>query len=125
MLAAFVSPGRRKGFRRAGEARNAYVDRPALRVVAWALVVMGLCVLDALLTIIHVRAGGGELVPTMAFALTHGESAFVGSKMATTGAGVWFLALHQNFFVARMGYRLLLSLYSGLTVYHLVLAALR
>ncbi len=125
MLSAFFSPGRRRGFRRAGEERNAYVDRPSGRVAAWAIAIVLLSALDAMLTLAHVRSGGAEAMPTMRFALGFGEVAFAMSKMLITGAGVVFLVLHENFAFARIGFRLLLSCYVVLIVYHFALAAVR
>jgi hypothetical protein len=122
---AFLGPGRRRGFRRAGEGVNAYVDRPSGRTIAWALSVMVLSATDALLTLLHIRAGGDELVPTMRLALDHGEMTFTTTKMLITSIGVVFLALHENFPLARVGIRLLLGVYAALMGYHLLLIALR
>jgi hypothetical protein len=125
LLGALTSRGRRRGFRRAGEGKNAYVDCTNARVALWALVVLLLSATDALLTLFHVRAGGRELTPTMHLALLQGENMFVGTKMAVTAGGVLLLALHQNFAKARLGFRIVLAIYAVLMVYHLVLIALR
>jgi hypothetical protein len=87
--------------------------------------VLLLSAVDALLTLCHVRAGGRELTPTMHLALLQGENTFVGTKMAVTAVGVLLLAVHQNFGIARIGFRLVLSIYAALMVYHLVLVTLR
>lgn len=125
LFGALTSHGRRRGFRRAGEGKNAYVDCASGQVVLWALSVLLLSATDALLTLFHVRAGGRELTPTMHLALLQGETTFVGTKMAVTASGVLLLALHQNFTIARLGFRIVLSIYAVLMVYHLVLIALR
>lgn len=104
---------------------NAYVDRPSGRTIVWALLVMFLSATDALLTLLHIRAGGDELVPTMRIALDHGETTFTVTKMLITAIGVVFLALHENFTLARAGIRLLLGVYAALMGYHLLLIALR
>jgi hypothetical protein len=122
---AFASPGRRRGFRRAGEGINCYVDRPSRRVVLWALLVLSLSALDAALTLFHIQAGGRELSPTMRLALHQGTTAFVAFKMAVTGLGIFILALHQNFALARYACRALLLTYLALTGYHFFLSALR
>jgi hypothetical protein len=125
LIGALTSRGRRRGFRRAGEGKNCYVDCPSARVALWALAVILLSATDAFLTLLHVRAGGRELTPTMHLALLHGENMFVGTKMAVTAGGVLLLALHQNFAIARLGFRVVISIYAGLMAYHLVLIALR
>ncbi len=125
MLAAFTSPGRRKGFRRAGEGVNAYVDRPSGRMIIMAITLVLLSACDALLTLLHVRAGGGELTPTMALALIHGETTFIVCKMGVTAVGVMFLTLHEHFPLARFGFRLVLGLYGALMAYHVLVIALR
>jgi hypothetical protein len=125
MLSAFTSPGRRRGFRRESEGINAYVDCPSGRTAAWAIAVVGLSAFDALLTLLHVRAGGAELVPTMRFALHHSERTFLVAKLGVTSLAVVFLAMHQNFRVARLAMRTVLALYCALIAYHIVLVALR
>jgi len=101
------------------------MDRPGSGAVAWAMTILLLSALDAYLTILHIRAGGDELIPTMRLALQHGETTFVATKMSVTGVGVVFLALHERFFLARVGFRLLLGIYSVLMAYHLLLIAMR
>ncbi len=125
LIGALTSRGRRRGFRRDGEGTNAYVDRPSARVVMWVLAILVLSAADAFLTLIHVRAGGGELTPTMHLALLQGETTFVGTKMAVTACGALLLASHQNFTIARRGFQVVLLLYAVLMGYHLVLVALR
>jgi hypothetical protein len=123
--APVTSLGRRIGFRRSGEGAEAYIDRPSRGAIAWALAILVLSACDAALTILHVRSGGKELVPTMRLALEHGETTFVAIKMAITAVGVMFLALHERFTIAKVGFRLLLGIYGTLMAYHLLLIALR
>jgi Domain of unknown function (DUF5658) len=110
--------GRRKGFRRAGEGGNAYVDCPS-RGVAWLLfAVIISSVLDALFTLVFLGGGGDEANPVMALVLSHGHTPFVGLKMALTGLGAWFLAAHQNFPLAFKALRVLAFGYLGLLLIH-------
>jgi hypothetical protein len=125
MFAPFTSPGRRRRFRRSGEELNAYVDCPSRRVQVWAVAMITLSALDAILTLVHIRGGRQELSPTMDLALSHGDTAFVASKMAVTALGVFLLALHQNFTLARFAFRALLLSYCLLIGYHLFLLAFR
>jgi hypothetical protein len=110
--------GRRKGFRRAGEERMAYVDSPSQRVVMLLFIVIGASVLDALFTLLFLQDGGGEANPLMAVILNHGYTPFVGIKMALTGIGAWFLAAHQHLPLAIGGLYVLAVGYMGLLGIH-------
>jgi hypothetical protein len=112
---------RRQGFRRAGEARNTYVDCPSPHVVMLLLAVLICSVLDAVLTLLFLERGGEEANPVMAFVLAYGTTPFVGLKMALTGIGAWFLAAHQYFppavkglYILAGGYVLLLFIHTAL-----------
>jgi Domain of unknown function (DUF5658) len=113
--------GRRKGFRRAGEAHNAYVDCPAPRVVVLLLAVLICSVLDAFFTLLFLERGGEEANPVMALVLAHGTIPFVALKMALTGIGVWFLAAHQHFPLAFKGLHILAGGYALLLFIHTAL----
>ena len=113
---------RRKGFRRVGEGHHAYyVDYPVPRVGLLALLVFGLSLLDAELTLQHLHDGGRELNPLIALVLTHSITAFVWIKTGVTGLGTWLLAAHQHFPVTYIGLHGLVLVYGLLLVYHLVL----
>ena len=113
--------GRRQGFRRAGEGRHTYVDCLARRIVVLALLVYGCSLLDALLTLWHLQAGGREANPVLALALTNGTPLFLQLKIGLTGVGVCCLAAHQQFPLAQRGLHGLTLGYGVLLVYHLVL----
>ncbi len=113
--------GRRKVFRRAGEADRAYVDRPSQRVVGLLFIVIGASVLDALCTLLFIQTGGGEANPLMSLVLRHGETPFVGIKMASTVIGAWFLAAHQHFPLAYKGLHVLAAGYLMLLFTHAVI----
>lgn len=113
--------GRRKGFRRAGEASRAYVDCPSQRTVALLFFVLGASALDALCTLLFIQRGGHEANPFMVLLLSHGEAPFVGVKMALTGLGAWLLAAHQGFPLASKGLHALAGGYMGLLLIHAVI----
>jgi len=113
--------GRRRGFRRAGEAHRAYVDIPAPRTTMLLFVVVIGSSLDALFTLQFLGNGGEEANPLMALALTHGSTPFVGVKMVVTGLAAWFLAAHRYFRLAYIGLHALAMAYVGLLVLHLSL----
>ena len=113
--------GRRKGFRRAGEASRAYVDCPSQRTVVLLFFVLGSSALDALCTLLFIQRGGHEANPFMVLLLSHGEVPFVGVKMALTGLGAWLLAAHQGFPLASRGLHALAGSYMGLLLIHAVI----
>ena len=113
--------GRRKGFRRAGEGRYAYVDCLAQRIVGLAVLVCVGSFLDALLTLLHLENGGREANPLMHMALAHGPTLFVILKISLTCMSTWFLAVHQQFPLAYRGLYGLALGYGALLAYHLTL----
>jgi Domain of unknown function (DUF5658) len=113
--------GRRKGFRRSGEAYRAYVDCPSQDAVLLLSFVLGASVLDALLTLFFIQNGGGEANPFMSFVLSHGPTPFMGVKMASTGLGAWFLVAHQYFPMAYRGLLVLAGSYMGILCMHAVI----
>jgi Domain of unknown function (DUF5658) len=110
--------GRRKGFRRAGEAYKAYVDCPSQRVVMLVFFVLGASALDALCTLLFIQKGGREANPVMAVVLSYGHGPFVGIKMALTGISAWVLAAHHYFPLASRGLYMLVAGYVGLLLIH-------
>jgi hypothetical protein len=113
--------GRRRGFRRAGEGTNTYVDCLTPRVIGLAALILASSALDAALTLLHLQAGGQEANPCMALILVYGQAPFVGVKMVLTGMGVWFLAAHQQFSLALRALYGIVGLYLALLAYHLLL----
>jgi len=57
----------------------------------------------------------------MALALTYGTPLFLQLKIGMTGGGVWLLAAHQQFPLARRGLHGLSLGYGVVLAYHLVL----
>jgi Domain of unknown function (DUF5658) len=113
--------GRRRECRRAGEADRAYVDCPSQRVTLLLFFVVGASILDALCTLLFIQSGGDEANPLMSLVLSHGETPFVGIKMAATVIGAWFLAAHQYFPLAFKGLHALAAGYGALLFTHAVI----
>jgi Domain of unknown function (DUF5658) len=113
--------GRRTSFRRAGEGHQAYVDGLAWRVMGLAVLVDVSSLLDALLTLRYLAAGGGEANPLMHLAITHSQTLFLALKIGLTGVAVWVLAAHQQWPLAVRGLSGLAFGYGAVLVYHLVL----
>ena len=121
LLSAVHERGRRTRFRRAGEGHQAYGACRGRRTVVLALFVCVGSLLDALLTLRHLQHGGQEANPWMALALTYGTPLFLQLKIGMTGGGVWLLAAHQQFPLARRGLHGLTLGYGVVLVSHLVL----
>jgi hypothetical protein len=89
--------------------------------VVLALLVFVGSLLDVLLTLRHLQHGGQEANPWLALALTYGTPLFLQLKIGMTGGGVWLLAAHQQFPLARRGLHGLTLGYGVVLVYPLVL----
>ena len=98
-----------------------YGDRLARRVVVLAALIYMSSILDALLTLRYLEAGGGEANPLMALILDDSPALFVPLKIGMTGAAVWVLAAHQQWPLAIRGLYGLALGYGAVLVYHLVL----
>jgi hypothetical protein len=82
---------RRRGPRRSGEAGFASTDWYHSRWLTASVLILLLCVADALLTLTLLAHGALEVNPLMAWLLTTDPLAFATIKFALTGAGVVFL----------------------------------
>jgi hypothetical protein len=112
--------GRRNYFRREGEGRNQYVDRPSLRTVLLTFIILTLSTLDAILTIFHLKNGASELNPLMEQIIQGGfQSIFIIIKSLCVGLLACFLASHQNFKISFYGMHASATIYTALLAYHL------
>jgi len=118
---ALRSRGRRRGFRRASEGHNGYVDCPTPYVAALVLWVTLSSACDALLTLLHISNGGGEANPVMALALAYGSTTFVGLKMSMTCLGTWALSILQHVPLASIVLHILMLIYLGIMGMHAVI----
>jgi hypothetical protein len=82
---------RRHGGRRETDLRYAVVDWYSARLLIPVLTILGLCVLDGMLTVMLMRQGAYELNPVMALFLPHNLLGFALTKLALTGAGLCVL----------------------------------
>ncbi len=124
MLGLFTFRGRRRWIRRDDERRGGYVDRPGPWMLGMMAVVLALSILDAVFTLAHLDRGGREINPLMDWAIGIGPLAFLAIKCFLTGSGMLLLVLHRFFAGVKIMLAAVLSLYSLLMVYHLVLAVL-
>ncbi len=71
--------------------RYAIVDWYSPRLLIPVLTILGLCVLDGMLTVMLMQHGASELNPVMALFLPHNLLWFAFVKLALTGAGLCVL----------------------------------
>lgn len=125
---SLVAP-RRMHARRAEDRRYPLLDRFESALLALALALIGLSVLDALFTLELLSRGGRELNPVMAWALDLGVAPFAVLKMALTALPAALLVATGNLALfgrlrARSVLAALVGLYGGLIVYELGLLGL-
>ncbi len=125
---AFFLARRRQQNRRADEHRRSYfVDcfSPAMLIGVLALVTASL--VDAVLTMQLLSAGGKEINPLMDHFLAYGAGAFVFGKYVLTVAGLPLLLIFKNHYLFGTRLRvgnlipMVVALYMGLIVYQLML----
>jgi uncharacterized protein DUF5658 len=107
------------GGRRRGTRVNSYIDVYGPGVLAATCAILGLNVLDSILTVIHLGHGGLEANPIMAWLLEQGQAPFLFWKSFVVGMSVVFLCVHKNFRLGRAGLGVALSSYGGLLGYHM------
>lgn len=81
---------RRRAGRRATDHR-AVIDWHSPRLLVPVFSILGLCTLDAWLTVMLMRHGAAELNPVMALFLPHNLVSFALTKLALTGGGLCVL----------------------------------
>jgi hypothetical protein len=115
--------GRRVGARRGGENQGLLVDIHGWGLLAVAVAIIGLNLLDAWFTMLFLSYGGRELNPMVDALLQLGYHPwpFIILKTLGIGIAVVLLALAKNFRSARFGLALVLIGYTVLLGWHLYL----
>lgn len=118
-----TAPRRMHG-RRKEDRRYAILDRFESGVVALAVALMILSVMDSVFTLTLLSRGGTEENPVMNALLQHSLWAFMGFKMLMTGVPAVILAATGNFLLfgrlrSRSLLAILVGMYMGLIVYEL------
>lgn len=110
--------------RRAEEhGRHYFVDRFSAWMFGAIVANLILCIVDAVLTLHLIHAGGEEFNPLMACLLARGTSWFVLGKYVLTAAGLPLLLIYKNHYLfgtrVRVGYLLglIVALYLVLIAY--------
>ena len=122
-ISYYTFRGRRQGNRRSGDAqKNYYIDRFHPKVVAGALLIMILSMLDALFTLYHINQGAIELNPLLNLCLAQGQGCFMVAKFLITSVCLLCLVLHQNFFRITSVLSSLTIVYGAVLIYQVTLA---
>jgi hypothetical protein len=116
------SGGRRRCRRRGSDPASYYVDRLGGGVWLALLAIFLFQVLDAYLTLAHLRRGGVELNPIMDSLINRGDAVFVGVKLGVSAFGLYFLGIHKNFPMVKQGLAVLFALFAGVIGWHCFLA---
>jgi uncharacterized protein DUF5658 len=113
--------GQRRGKAYSEGGERTYVDLYSHKVwIALSFFLM-LNLLDAHFTLIYLQRGGSEGNPVAQSLLNAGVPFFITAKNLGIGFGVVLFCLLKNFPNARRGIMLVLTFYSVLTVYHILL----
>jgi len=125
---AIVQPRRMAG-RRSADRRFPMLDRFDGGLLALAILLMGLSVLDSVFTLTLLARGGTEANPVMNWLLGHSVWAFSSVKMLLTGMAAIVLVATSNLLMfgrvrARSILAAMVGLYCGLIVYELALLSL-
>ncbi len=125
-LDAFRWGGRRAQVRRHEERQGAYfVDRFDNLTLVLVLSLLGLSLLDGVLTVELLKLNSEEINPAMKFLLNRGYTAFFLGKYLLTAAGLPFLLVYRNYPLFRSRFRagalfpVFLVLYLVLVTYQL------
>jgi hypothetical protein len=113
--------GRRRTIRRGEEREGGFVDLYGTRLFALILWVALMNVGDSYFTILHLQGGGIELNPVAQALLQTGRGSFVLLKSVLIALALLVLAIHKNFFLARIGLWTAAGTYTVLVLYHLSL----
>jgi len=113
--------GRRQGPRRSEEREGTFVDLYGWRLFLLVLWVAVMNIGDSFFTLVHLQAGGVELNPVAKMMLTTGRWNFVFVKSILIALALIVLAVHKNFYLARIGLWTAAGTYTCLVGYHLLL----
>lgn len=117
-----LTGGRRLSRRRSDDPAHYYVDRLGGGTWIFLLAIFVFQVLDAYLTLHHLRQGGVELNPLMNELIVRGEGLFLGVKLGVSALGLWFLGAHKSFPLVRPGLAIIFALFLGVVGWHCFLA---
>lgn len=106
------------GGRRGSDEPNTFSDFHGPSILAMALGIVALNVLDAVFTLLFLTHGGKELNPIVDRVLGFGPLPFLVLKSLGVGICTGFLVLTRNFRMARIGMVVTLLGYAALLAWH-------
>lgn len=121
-ISRYLFRGRRKARRRDDDPSYYYADR--LGATTW-LVILSIFlfqVVDAYMTLSHLRNGAVELNPFMDYLLDQSNDLFLFVKLSVSAVGLLFLGIHRNFPMVRSGLAVIFLLFLGVVGWHCLLA---
>ena len=96
--------GRRENIRRQADKSSLFfLDRYSQSLFGAIVIILFLCVADALLTLLLTDQGAVEINPVMAYYLNIGPYAFLAVKYLLTCLAVFILLICQNVFLGALG----------------------
>ncbi|MFT5289179.1 MAG: hypothetical protein ACI8QS_001187 [Planctomycetota bacterium] len=116
-----LGSGRRRNVRREEEREGSFVDQHGMRLWYLVLWVAMMNVGDSYFTLVHLQNGGIEVNPIAQELLGTGRFWFVFVKSSLIGIALVVLAIHKNFYLARVGIFVSAATYTLLVIYHLML----
>ena len=121
-LSKFTFFGRRRIFRRkADKLRGGYIDRYSSELFFFLVLIAGLNVLDALLTMIILENEGWEINPVVRSVVQlYGDSFWVW-KFGIVSASLILLCIHSKFRSVKAGILGIVIIYIGIVAYQLAL----
>ncbi|ADE14604.1 conserved hypothetical protein [Nitrosococcus halophilus Nc 4] len=108
--------GRRCQIRRQEDLTGIYLDQYPAHLLWITVVILGLCFMDAILTLSLLQRGAVEINPFMATLMNTSTHLFAGVKMAITTLSLVWLVIHHNFMVLDL-LRVQALLYGFLFIY--------
>ncbi len=114
--------GQRRARRRDEDPAHFYVDRLGSELWLVLLSIFLFQVLDAFLTLGHLRRGGIELNPLMSQLIHRNEDLFLTVKLGVSAVGLGFLGIHKNFPMVKPGLAILFALFLCVVGWHCYLA---
>ena len=97
-----ILKGKRRSIRRAADREKIVaLDYYSQSLFIGIAIVLGLSLLDALLTLMLLAKGAQELNPVMAYYLTHGPRVFLFVKYGLTALSVWLIVLLNDTLASR------------------------
>ncbi|QBQ55846.1 DUF5658 family protein [Nitrosococcus wardiae] len=108
--------GRRGQIRRQEDLIGVYLDKYPAQLLWLTVVILGLCFMDAILTLSLLQRGAVEINPFMAMLMNMSTHLFAGVKMAITTLSLVWLVIHHNFMVLGL-FRVQSLIYAFLLLY--------